>query len=85
MYVRRKLNKTGTVSIQGISKRTGTYRVLRSFGTGHTEQELVRMEEHARQFIIAQQGFVGDLFSESKNKVGCPSAKNRKYIKTVFF
>jgi len=67
MYVRRKPNKTGTVSVQVISKHTGTYRVMRSFGTGCTEQELVRLEEHARQYIIEQQGFVGELFSEDED------------------
>ena len=54
MYVRRKPNKTGTVSVQVISKHTGTYQVMRSFGTGRTEQELVRLEEHGRQFIVEQ-------------------------------
>jgi len=64
MYVRRKPNKTGTVSVQVISKHTGVYRVMRSFGTGRTEQELVRLEEQARQFIVEQEGFVGELFWE---------------------
>ena len=30
---------------------------------GRTEQELVRLEEHARQFIARQEGFVGELFA----------------------
>ena len=64
MYVRRKPNKTGAVSVQVISKHTGRYRVMRSFGTGRTERELVRLEEHARQFIVEQQGFAGELFSD---------------------
>ena len=65
MYVRRKRNKTGSVSVHVISKHTGKYRVVRSFGTGRTEQELARMEEHARQFITEEEGFVGELFSEA--------------------
>jgi len=64
MYVRRKPNKTGTVSVQVISKHTGKYRVLRSFGAGRTDQELVHLEEHARQFISRQHGFVGELFAD---------------------
>jgi transposase len=64
MYVRRKSNKTGTVSVQAISKHSGKYKVLRSFGTGRTEQELVRLEEHARQFISSQHGYVGELFAD---------------------
>ena len=62
MYVRRKPNKTGTVSVQVVSKHTGKYQVMRSFGVGRTEQELIRLEEHARQFIVEQAGFVGELF-----------------------
>jgi len=62
MYVRRKPNKTGTVSVQVIDKHTGKYSVMRSFGTGRTEAELLSLEEHARQFIVEQQGYVGELF-----------------------
>ena len=64
MFVRRKPNKTGTVSVQVISKHTGKYQVMRSFGVGRTEQDLVRLEEHARQFIRSQSGFVGELFGD---------------------
>ena len=64
MFVRRKPNKTGTVSVQVISKQSGKYRMIRSFGVGRTEQELVRLEEQARQFVIQQQGFVGELFAD---------------------
>ena len=67
MYIRRISNKTGTVSVQVISKHTGKYKVMRSFGTGRNEQEIVRLEEHARQFIIEQRGFVGELFSNEED------------------
>jgi hypothetical protein len=63
MYIRRNPNKTGTISVQVISKHTGKYQVMHSFGVGRTERELVRLEEHARQFISQHQGFVGELFS----------------------
>ena len=64
MYVRRKLNKTGTFSVQVISKHGGIYRVIRSFGTGRSEHELSRLEESARQFINEQSGFAGELFPD---------------------
>lgn len=64
MFVRRKPNRTGTVSVQVISKQRGKYQVLRSFGVGRTEQELVRLEELARDFIHEQSGFAGVLFEE---------------------
>ena len=66
MYIRRIANKTGTVSVQVISKHTGKYKVMRSFGTGRNEQKIVRLEEHARQFIIEQRGFVSELFSDEQ-------------------
>ena len=62
MFVRRKPNKTGTISVQVITKRRGRYAVLQSFGVGHTEIELVRMEEKARQFIREQKGLTNELF-----------------------
>ena len=65
MYIRRKPNKTGSISVQVISKHTGSYQVLRSLGTGRTEQELIRLEEHARQFISSQSGFAGELFADA--------------------
>ena len=64
MFIRRKPNKTGSVSVQVISKHTGKYQVVRSFGVGYSEQELVRLEEYARGFIVRKQNFVGELFSD---------------------
>jgi transposase len=64
MFFRRKSNKSGTKSVQVVSKHCGKYQVLRSFGTGRTEQELFRLEEQARQFIFEKQNFVGELFSD---------------------
>jgi len=49
MFVRRKANKTGSVSVQVIDKRR--YRVIKSLGIGNTKAEIVRLEEKARQYI----------------------------------
>jgi hypothetical protein len=64
MFVRRKSNKTGTVSVQVISKLRGSYKVLQSFGVGRTEIEITRLEEKARQFILEQTGLTNDLFED---------------------
>ena len=64
MFIRRKSNKTGSVSVQVISKHTGKYQVVRSFGVGYSEQDLVRLEEKARGFIAREQNFVDELFSD---------------------
>jgi hypothetical protein len=64
MFVRRKPNKSGKISVQVILKHGGKSKVLRSFGTGRTEQELLRLEEQARSFIVQRQGFCGELFED---------------------
>jgi transposase len=66
MYIRRIPNKTGTVSVQVISKHTGKYKVMRSLGTGRSEQELVLLEERARQFIAEHRG-MGELFPDEND------------------
>ena len=64
MFVRRKSNKTGTVSVHVISKNRGRYKFIKSFGIGHTEIEIVRLEEKARQYIREQTGLTNDLFTD---------------------
>lgn len=64
MFIRRKPNKTGSVSVQVIDKSQGRYTVLKSFGTGRTESELSVLEEKARRFIRERQGLVNPLFPE---------------------
>ncbi|MEN6619414.1 MAG: hypothetical protein ABFC28_07970 [Rikenellaceae bacterium] len=64
MFVRRKQNKTGTTSIQVIDKSHGSYHVIRSFGVGHSEVEIDRLEEKARQYVLERQGLVNGLFED---------------------
>ena len=64
MFVRRKANKTGTISIQVIDKSKGYYRVIKSFGAGSTEAEVVRLEEKARQYIRELTGTNRSLFED---------------------
>ncbi len=62
MFVRRKPNRTGTVSVQVISKSRGHYQVLCSLGTGRSESELNRLEEKAYQYIREKEGLTNGLF-----------------------
>lgn len=64
MYVRRKPNRTGSVSIQVIDKSKRHYRVIKSFGTGNTEEEIVRLENHARQYVRELTGMNRSLFED---------------------
>jgi len=66
MFLRRKPNKTGTVSVQMIHKKSGAYKVLKSFGVGRTEAELTQLERQARQFMREYQGLTGSLFADGE-------------------
>ena len=66
MFLRRKPNKTGTVSVQLIEKRSGRYKVVKSFGTGRTDDELSLLEGKARQFKREYQGMTGCLFPDKE-------------------
>ena len=43
MFLRRKKNKSGSVSVQIISKSRGRYRVIQTIGCGRTDQEIERL------------------------------------------
>jgi len=62
MFVRRKANKTGSISVQIIDKSKGRYRVVKSLGTGRTEVEVIRLEENARQHLRELIGTNRSLF-----------------------
>jgi len=62
MFVRRKANKTGSVSVQVVDKSKGRYRVIKSLGTGSTEAEVIRLEEKARQHVRELTGTNRSLF-----------------------
>ena len=62
MFLRRKANNSGSISVQVINKGTGRYRVIKSFGVGITETEVIRLEENARQYIREQTGTNRSLF-----------------------
>jgi hypothetical protein len=64
MFLRRKPNRTGSVSVQVIDKSSGRYSVVKSFGIGRTELELLRLEARARQFISEKTGLTATLFPD---------------------
>ena len=51
MFVRRKLNKSGSISVQVLSKRNGRNVLVRSFGSSRIEAEVCEMERRAHDFI----------------------------------
>ena len=54
MFVRRKYNKSGTQSVQIISKSHGKYSVIKTIGCSDDESELKQLEYQAHQYIEEQ-------------------------------
>ena len=49
MFLRKLKNRSGSISIQIISKSSGKYKVIRTIGCGRTEQEVQKLEYLGKQ------------------------------------
>ena len=56
MFLRRKKNKSGSLSIQVVESNRSGYKVIKSFGVSHDESELRSLERKAQQWIDDQRG-----------------------------
>jgi transposase len=61
VFIRKNRNRSGSYSIQIISKERGKYKVLKTLGSGRTDQELEFLYQRARQEIQILEG-MGSLF-----------------------
>jgi len=68
MFVRKKSNKTGAVSVHVISKIRGQSKLVKSFGVGRAEKDINHLKEKARQFIRERTGLTHELF-ENEDEV----------------
>ena len=51
MFVRKKRNRSGSISIQIIQKQHGKYVVIRTLGTSEDEKEIDRLFKQAQEAI----------------------------------
>ena len=65
MFVRRKYNKSGSISVHVVDKSRGGYKVLKVFGPAMTAQEADLLENKARQYMLEQTGRMESLFAET--------------------
>lgn len=56
MFVRKKKNKSGIVSIQIIDKSSGKYRLLKTVGSSDKPSEIERLFNEGKNWIIQQTG-----------------------------
>lgn len=64
MFVRRKINRSGSISISVVDKSRGRYEVVRSFGAAKTAAEADLLENRAREFVREQTGEPETLFDK---------------------
>jgi transposase len=65
VFIRRKKNKSGVISVQIVDKSTGTYKMLRTIGSSCDPLMVQRLEEQARQWIKNKTGILElDFFNE---------------------
>ena len=95
MFVRKKKNRSGSVSIVVVDKSRGRFREVRQFGVAHTEAEADALYTQAREWIRRYAGqqtidFGGGAVA-SENEVDmlsavlteCPSMAHSLFL-TVF-
>jgi transposase len=51
MFIRKLVNRSGSTSVHIISKSRGKYHVVKTFGSGKTEQEIEFLCQCARQYL----------------------------------
>ena len=56
MFVRKKKNKSGVISIQVIDKSTGGYRVIKTIGSSKDSQEIERLYTKGKEYVNTYQG-----------------------------
>ena len=78
MFLRKKKNKSGSISIQIISKPRGKYKVIKTIGCGKTDQEvqkiyylgkqeLERLSFQPRLFVSEIDTIVESIFESLSN------------------
>lgn len=68
MFVRRKPNKSGSFSIQVVDKVRGHYKLIRSFGSSKSEEDLSAMEKDAADLIATYGGQTVIDFEQSRKE-----------------
>lgn len=69
MFVRRKTNRSGSISVHVVDKSGGGYKVIKTFGTASTAYEADLLENKARQYIRERTGQLESLFGDPSEDV----------------
>ena len=69
MYIRELKNRSGSISIQIISKAYGKYKVLKTVGCATTRQKIIELKIRAKQDIESLQGRLSLFTSDDDNLI----------------
>ena len=69
MYVRRKKNRSGSISVQVIDKSSGTYKVVHSLGSSFDISVVKTMEQEAYKWIKDRFGQLEFNFDGAKTPI----------------
>jgi transposase len=67
MFVRKKKNRSGIISIQVISKVYGKYKVVKTIGSSDNTEEIEKLVASAEQWIKEKQGVVDLDFNNERD------------------
>jgi transposase len=68
MHVRRKKNRSGTISVVVVSKAHGRYHEVKSFGTSHSEEKISSLVLEAESWLRSYEGQQELDFEDSKGR-----------------
>jgi len=66
MFARKKYNKSGSTSVQIISKDSGKYKVIKTIGSSYSEEEIEKYFEQAKAEIYSSKNQLG-LFTDKED------------------
>ena len=78
MFIRKKKNKSGSISIQIISKKSGKYKVVESIGSSKDEKEIEELYKKAQKRLIEIEPTLLDYLKYQK-----PQKLSNKNIRVI--
>ena len=67
MFVRKKNNRSGTVSVVVVSKQSGAYREIHTVGTSSDKLSVLELVQQGKDWILGQ-NILPDMFEQSQRK-----------------
>ena len=69
MYLRKKKNKSGVISVQVIDKSTGKYKVIKTIGSSSNPLEVENLVIQGKQWIKQKQGIIELDFTNKEEQI----------------